>query len=107
MTLFIFQRLDESVDLATQAIECKPKSYEGYFARSRARMEKGLYNEALSDANEALQWAAQCSASPDVMDVLKRVQNDLLIKISETNNNNTYEHLSRDEVDFQNESTDL
>lgn len=76
------QELDASIDLATQAIAQKPHSYEGYYARAKARMELGALNEALVDANEAMQQAAQSGVLCEVVEVLKRIQTELLTRIS-------------------------
>ncbi|XP_016997074.2 protein TANC2 isoform X2 [Drosophila takahashii] len=74
--------LDASIDLATQAIAQKPHSYEGYYARAKARMELGALNEALVDANEAMQQAAQSGVLCEVVEVLKRIQTELLTRIT-------------------------
>uniref|UniRef100_A0A6P4E8D8 Protein TANC2 isoform X7 n=1 Tax=Drosophila rhopaloa TaxID=1041015 RepID=A0A6P4E8D8_DRORH len=74
--------LDASIDLATQAIAQKPHSYEGYYARAKARMEQGALNEALVDANEAMQQAAQSGVLCEVVEVLKRIQTELLTRIT-------------------------
>ncbi|XP_037720684.1 protein TANC2 isoform X2 [Drosophila subpulchrella] len=74
--------LDASIDLATQAIAQKPHSYEGYYARAKARMELGALNEALLDANEAMQQAARSGVLCEVVEVLKRIQTELLTRIS-------------------------
>lgn len=76
------QELDASIDLATQAILQKPHSYEGYYARAKARMELGALNEALVDANEAMQQAAQSGVLCEVVEVLKRIQAELLTRIT-------------------------
>ncbi|XP_037951151.1 protein TANC2, partial [Teleopsis dalmanni] len=74
--------LEESIDLATQAIVQKPQSYEGYYARCKARMENGEVNEALVDANEAMQKAAHSGVGSEVIEVLKRIQTELLNRIT-------------------------
>ncbi|XP_032587701.1 protein TANC2 isoform X4 [Drosophila mojavensis] len=78
--------LDASIDLATQAILQKPHSYEGYYARAKARMELGALNEALVDANEAMQQAAQSGVLCEVVEVLKRIQAELLTRITSEDN---------------------
>lgn len=80
--LHFFQELEESIDLATQAIAQKPNSYEGFYARAKARLEHGDLNEALVDANEAMQKAAQSGVLSDVVEVLKRIQAELLMRIT-------------------------
>uniref|UniRef100_A0A1I8Q3W4 RING-type domain-containing protein n=1 Tax=Stomoxys calcitrans TaxID=35570 RepID=A0A1I8Q3W4_STOCA len=81
--------LDESIDLASQAIVQKPSSYEGYYARAKARMEHGDLNEALADANEAMQKAAQSGVLTEVVEVLKRIQSELLTRITNEGRNQT------------------
>lgn len=80
--MIALQELDASIDLATQAILQKPHSYEGYYARAKARMELGALNEALVDANEAMQQAAQSGVLCEVVEVLKRIQAELLTRIT-------------------------
>lgn len=41
-------------------------------------MESGDYHEALVDANEAMQKAMQSGVSTEVVEVLKRIQTELL-----------------------------
>ncbi|XP_067644240.1 protein TANC2 isoform X3 [Eurosta solidaginis] len=74
--------LDESIDLATQAIAQKPASYEGYYARCKSRMECGDFTEALIDANEAMQKALLSAVTAEVVDVLKRIQAELSARCS-------------------------
>lgn len=45
-------------------------------------MEHGDLNEALVDANEAMQKAAQTGVLGDVVEVLKRIQAELLTRIT-------------------------
>ncbi|KAM7355053.1 zinc-RING finger and ankyrin repeat domain-containing protein rolling pebbles isoform 2-T2 [Cochliomyia hominivorax] len=90
--------LDESIDLASQAIAQKPNSYEGYYARAKARMEHGDLNEALVDANEAMQKAAQTGVLSDVVEVLKRIQSELLTRITNEGRNQTSSSSSGYEV---------
>ncbi|XP_055856769.1 protein TANC2 isoform X2 [Episyrphus balteatus] len=98
--------LDESTELATQAIDQKPTSYEGYYARAKAKMEQGLLNDALVDANEAMQKAAQSGVLPEVVEVLRRIQNELLVRITEVNHGNSMAN-GCNETESQNEMTDL
>lgn len=85
----LLQELEESIDLASQAIAQKPSSYEGFYARAKARMEHGDLNEALADANEAMQKAAQSGLLTEVVEVLKRIQAELLTRITNEGRNQT------------------
>ncbi|XP_064595070.1 protein TANC2-like isoform X3 [Liolophura sinensis] len=46
-----------AIELATRALEMKPKSFEGYYARARAKRDDGQYASALQDLVEALKLA--------------------------------------------------
>ncbi|CAH1775583.1 unnamed protein product [Owenia fusiformis] len=48
-----------AVDLATKALELKPKSFESYYARARARRDNRQFSEALQDLIDALKLAPQ------------------------------------------------
>ncbi|XP_055907983.1 protein TANC2 isoform X2 [Eupeodes corollae] len=98
--------LDESTELATQAIDQKPTSYEGYYARAKAKMEQGELNDALVDANEAMQKAAQSGVLPEVVEVLRRIQNELLVRINEATHGTVVVN-GCNETESQNEMTDL
>ncbi|XP_065085267.1 protein TANC2 isoform X2 [Ochlerotatus camptorhynchus] len=65
----------EAIELATQAIEIKPNAYDGYYARSKARMEYANYGEALRDAGIALTKAH--STSLEIRETLTRLHSDL------------------------------
>ncbi|XP_033222043.1 protein TANC2 isoform X3 [Belonocnema kinseyi] len=45
---------EESIELADEALKTRPVSYEAYYARAKARLDVGLIDEALADAQEAL-----------------------------------------------------
>lgn len=48
---------DAAISAATQAIELRPKSFEGYFIRAKAHRDKGCQAEAQADIEEALRLA--------------------------------------------------
>lgn len=48
---------DAAISAATQAIELRPKSFEGHFIRAKAYRDKGCQVEAQADIEEALRWA--------------------------------------------------
>ncbi|XP_065220330.1 protein TANC2 isoform X3 [Planococcus citri] len=45
---------ESAVDLATEVLKVRPDSYEAYYARAKARMDLRMYEDALSDIQEAL-----------------------------------------------------
>ena len=54
-----FQDTVSAVDLAAKALEIKPKSYEAYYARARAKRDDRQFNSALQDLMEALRLAPE------------------------------------------------
>lgn len=63
------------MDLATEAIELRPDSYEGYYARSKVLIEMSRMSEAMNDAKKALEHSDK--ASSDIKNVLRRLQEDI------------------------------
>ncbi|XP_076174802.1 zinc-RING finger and ankyrin repeat domain-containing protein rolling pebbles isoform X3 [Ptiloglossa arizonensis] len=47
----------EAIELADEALKVRPVSYEAFYARAKARVDSGLFEDALSDVYEALQMA--------------------------------------------------
>jgi len=48
---------ESACDLASKALDLKPKSYEAYYARARARRDNRQFNAAMQDLIEALKLA--------------------------------------------------
>ncbi|XP_063983785.1 protein TANC2 isoform X2 [Diachasmimorpha longicaudata] len=48
---------EEAVELADEALNIRPSSYEAFYARAKARVDLGHYEDALIDVQEALQIA--------------------------------------------------
>ncbi|XP_053388257.1 protein TANC2-like isoform X2 [Mercenaria mercenaria] len=46
-----------AIELATKALELKPKCFEAYYARARAKRDHRMYASAMDDLNEALKLA--------------------------------------------------
>ncbi|XP_055699268.1 protein TANC2 isoform X1 [Phlebotomus papatasi] len=66
----------EAIDLATQAIEMNPESYEGFHLRAKALLECGQVEKAFSDSKSALQRGQ--TASMDIKNVLIRFHDEVL-----------------------------
>ncbi|KAL0115997.1 hypothetical protein PUN28_011102 [Cardiocondyla obscurior] len=47
----------EAIELANEALVIRPVSYEAFYARAKARMDLGMFEDALSDVQEAIQNA--------------------------------------------------
>ncbi|XP_024892262.1 protein TANC2 isoform X3 [Temnothorax curvispinosus] len=47
----------EAIELADEALSIRPVSYEAFYARAKARVDLGMFEDALSDVQEALQNA--------------------------------------------------
>ena len=70
-----FQELAEALDLATEAIELRPETYEGFYARAKTHMELGNQTEALNDAKAALEKSSM--APIEIKKVLMRLQEEI------------------------------
>ncbi|XP_068162412.1 protein TANC2 isoform X2 [Antennarius striatus] len=73
-------------EFATKALELKPKSYEAFYARARAKRSSRQFPEALEDLNEAVK---QCPNNREIQRLLQRVE-------EECHQLNQEEHLQQD-----------
>ena len=53
----VLQDTTSAVDLASKALEIKPKSFEAYYARARAKRDERQFTSAVHDLVEALKLA--------------------------------------------------
>ncbi|XP_049574188.1 protein TANC1 isoform X2 [Syngnathus scovelli] len=60
-------------DFATKALELKPRSYEAYYARARAKRSSRQFSEALADLHEA---ARLCPTNREIRRLLLRVEEE-------------------------------
>uniref|UniRef100_A0A8C5B576 Tetratricopeptide repeat, ankyrin repeat and coiled-coil containing 2b n=1 Tax=Gadus morhua TaxID=8049 RepID=A0A8C5B576_GADMO len=60
-------------EFATKALELKPKSYEAYYARARAKRSSRQFPEALDDLNEAMR---HCPNNREIQRLLQRVEEE-------------------------------
>lgn len=60
-------------ELATKALELKPKCYEAYYARARAKRNSRQFVAALADLNEALKL---CPNNQEIKRLLARVEEE-------------------------------
>uniref|UniRef100_A0A8C9VIC0 Tetratricopeptide repeat, ankyrin repeat and coiled-coil containing 2 n=1 Tax=Scleropages formosus TaxID=113540 RepID=A0A8C9VIC0_SCLFO len=60
-------------EFANKALELKPKSYEAYYARARAKRSSRQFQEALEDLNEAIK---QCPNNREIQRLLQRVEEE-------------------------------
>ncbi|XP_051786535.1 protein TANC1-like isoform X2 [Erpetoichthys calabaricus] len=60
-------------EFATKALELKPKSYEAYYARARAKRSSRQFAAALADLNEA---AKLCPNNREIRRLLARVEDE-------------------------------
>lgn len=65
----------EAIDLASQAIQLRPNSYEGFYARAKANFEYGHLNKALTDTQLAIQKSV--NSSQEIRNVLGRLREDI------------------------------
>lgn len=73
------QEVSEAIDLAAQAIDIKPNNYDGFYARSKALLEYGNFEEALKDAKSAIDRSKNTSV--DIRETLSRLHEDLTKKL--------------------------
>lgn len=92
------QEIAEAIDLATSAIELKPDTYEGYFARAKAYLENGSITEALKDSKMSIEKAVNTSS--DTKKILIRFQDDLSQRPPSINTKNIYVNESIDTTDL-------
>ncbi|KAM6951756.1 protein TANC2 [Aplochiton taeniatus] len=60
-------------EFATKALELKPKSFEAYYARARAKRSSRQFPEALEDLNEAIK---HCPNNREIQRLLQRVEDE-------------------------------
>ncbi|XP_032945570.1 protein TANC2 isoform X4 [Rhinolophus ferrumequinum] len=60
-------------EFATKALELKPKSYEAYYARARAKRSSRQFAAALEDLNEAIKL---CPNNREIQRLLMRVEDE-------------------------------
>ncbi|XP_060719855.1 protein TANC2 isoform X2 [Tachysurus vachellii] len=60
-------------EFATKALELKPKSYEAYYARARAKRSSRQFSEALEDLREAIKL---CPNNREIVRLLQRVEEE-------------------------------
>ncbi|XP_064421532.1 protein TANC2 isoform X2 [Latimeria chalumnae] len=60
-------------EFATKALELKPKSYEAYYARARAKRSSRQFTAALEDLNEAIKL---CPNNREIQRLLMRVEDE-------------------------------
>ncbi|XP_051969050.1 protein TANC2-like isoform X2 [Xyrauchen texanus] len=65
---------DMAEEFATKALELKPKSYEAYYARARAKRSTRQFVEALEDLREAIKL---CPNNREIQRLLQRVEEEL------------------------------
>uniref|UniRef100_A0A336KHD6 CSON010478 protein n=1 Tax=Culicoides sonorensis TaxID=179676 RepID=A0A336KHD6_CULSO len=82
----------EAIDLATQAIELKPHSYDGFYARAKALLEVNNIADALKNAKNALERSK--NQSIEVKDALIRLHEELTKRNIANSRNPIYTELT-------------
>ncbi|XP_067352202.1 protein TANC1-like isoform X1 [Channa argus] len=73
-------------EFATKALELKPRSYEAYYARARAKRSSRQFAAALADLHEA---ARLCPSNREIRRLLTRVEDECKHHQRTSNNNST------------------
>ncbi|XP_068119105.1 protein TANC2 isoform X1 [Hyperolius riggenbachi] len=87
-------------EFATKALELKPKSYEAFYARARAKRSSRQFTAALEDLNEAIQL---CPNNREIQRLLVRVEEECR---QEQQEEEVQEMQDEPEPDVQNEDID-
>uniref|UniRef100_A0AAQ5YQG3 Tetratricopeptide repeat, ankyrin repeat and coiled-coil containing 1a n=1 Tax=Amphiprion ocellaris TaxID=80972 RepID=A0AAQ5YQG3_AMPOC len=86
-------------EFATKALELKPRSYEAYYARARAKRSSRQFAAALADLHEA---ARLCPSNREIRRLLARVEEECKHHQKLSSSNNTDEEKEEgDEVSLQ------
>ncbi|XP_077419862.1 protein TANC1-like isoform X2 [Vanacampus margaritifer] len=80
-------------DFATKALELKPRSYEAYYARARAKRSSRQFAEALADLHEA---ARLCPSNREIHRLLVRVEEECVHHQRISSSSNTSQSYNRD-----------
>uniref|UniRef100_A0A672YEZ9 Tetratricopeptide repeat, ankyrin repeat and coiled-coil containing 1a n=1 Tax=Sphaeramia orbicularis TaxID=375764 RepID=A0A672YEZ9_9TELE len=80
-------------EFATKALELKPRSYEAYYARARAKRSSRQFAAALADLHEA---ARLCPSNREIRRLLARVEEECKHYQKAASNNNTVPGYNRD-----------
>lgn len=100
--------MPESIELASSAIEIKPNSYDGYYARSKALMEMNNFEEAVVDAKSALEKAHKQQISADIAETLEKLYEELVLKLQYNSSVNFRKSIDHNGVlEISHEVTDL
>ncbi|XP_019742428.1 protein TANC1-like [Hippocampus comes] len=80
-------------DFATKALDLKPRSYEAYYARARAKRSSRQFAEALADLHEA---ARLCPSNREIRRLLVRVEEECTHHQRISSSSNTSQSHNRD-----------
>nr|XP_061796505.1 protein TANC1-like [Nerophis lumbriciformis] len=80
-------------DFATKALDLKPKSYEAYYARARAKRSSRQFAEALADLHEA---ARLCPSNREIRRLLVRVEEECTHHQRISSSSNASQSFNRD-----------
>ena len=75
----LLQDYPAAIDLATRALELKPKCFEAYYARARAKRDDQQYSSAQTDLMEALRLAP---SNREVRRLLTRIKEECMQQVS-------------------------
>uniref|UniRef100_A0A3B4ZD28 Protein TANC1-like n=1 Tax=Stegastes partitus TaxID=144197 RepID=A0A3B4ZD28_9TELE len=89
-------------EFATKALELKPRSYEAYYARARAKRSSRQFAAALADLHEA---ARLCPSNREIRRLLARVEEECKHH-QRTSSNNTAQGYSRDPHTHHHQATE-
>uniref|UniRef100_A0A3Q2YES1 Tetratricopeptide repeat, ankyrin repeat and coiled-coil containing 1a n=1 Tax=Hippocampus comes TaxID=109280 RepID=A0A3Q2YES1_HIPCM len=91
-------------DFATKALDLKPRSYEAYYARARAKRSSRQFAEALADLHEA---ARLCPSNREIRRLLVRVEEECTHHQRISSSSNTSQSHNRDPQNEEEEGEEL
>uniref|UniRef100_A0A3Q1F5U5 Tetratricopeptide repeat, ankyrin repeat and coiled-coil containing 1a n=1 Tax=Acanthochromis polyacanthus TaxID=80966 RepID=A0A3Q1F5U5_9TELE len=90
-------------EFATKALELKPRSYEAYYARARAKRSSRQFAAALADLHEA---ARLCPSNREIRRLLARVEEECKHHQKLSSSNNTTPGYGRDPHTHHHQATE-
>lgn len=87
--MILWQECIEAIELADEALSIRPVSYEAFYARAKARIDLGMFENALSDVQEALQNAPAHNRQD--RKVLATLKDEIVCRIDGTGTNKEHD----------------
>jgi len=87
--MILWQEYIEAIELADEALSIRPISYEAFYARAKARVDLNMFEDALSDVQEALRNAPVHNRQD--RRVLETLKDEIVCRIDGAGTNKEYD----------------